>query len=116
MVAHALDDSHGAGIAHGEPLARHALEIGLASDGAVEDRVADDDVLGGLALGLLGLAHNHPPAGKALADIVVGVADQVEGHAVSEEGAEALARNAGETNGDGLVRQAYVAVLARDLA
>src|SRR5204862_7243217 len=45
VVAQALDHRHGAGVAHGEAFARHAVEIGLAGDGAVEHRVADDDVL-----------------------------------------------------------------------
>ena len=49
MVAGAFDHGDGAGVAHRETLARHALEIGFAGDGAVEHRVADDDVLGRLA-------------------------------------------------------------------
>ena len=81
----------GAGVAHGEALARHALEIGLAGDGAVEDGVADDDVLGRLAPGLRRLAHDHAAARQALADIVVGVAGQLQRDAARGEGAEALA-------------------------
>ena len=45
MVAAAFDDRDSARVAHGEALARDAFEIGLARNGAVEDRVADDDVL-----------------------------------------------------------------------
>ncbi len=36
------------------------------------------------------LAHDDPPAGQPLADIVVGVALEVERHAVRQERAEAL--------------------------
>ena len=43
MVADALDDGDGAGIAHREALARDAAEIAFALDRAVEHGVADDD-------------------------------------------------------------------------
>ena len=47
VVADALDDRDGAGIAHGETLAGDAAEIAFARDGAVKHGVADDDrVLG----------------------------------------------------------------------
>ena len=47
VIARAFDDRDGAGVAHGETLARDAAEIALAGDGAVQHRVADDDrVLG----------------------------------------------------------------------
>ena len=49
MIAGAFHHGDGAGIAHRETLARHALEIGLAGDGAVQHGVADDDVLGRIA-------------------------------------------------------------------
>ena len=90
----------GAGVAHREALAGDALEIGLAGDGAVEHGVADDDVLGRLALGLLRLAHDDAAARQALADIVVGVARQLERHAARQEGAEALAGGAGQRERD----------------
>ena len=43
VVAEALDDRDGAGVAHREALAGDAAEVALAGDGAVEHRVADDD-------------------------------------------------------------------------
>ena len=43
VIARALDHRDGAGVAHGEALARDAAEIGLARDRAVHHRVADDD-------------------------------------------------------------------------
>ena len=48
-------------------------------------------------------------ARQALADIVVGVADQLEGDAARQEGAEALPGRAGQLHLDGVVRQALVA-------
>ncbi len=62
------------------------------------------------------LAHDDPPARQALADIVVGVADQLQGHATREERAEALARRAGQADVDRAVGQAGVAVAPGDLA
>ena len=95
MVAAALDHRDGARVAHRETFAGHALEIGLAGDGAVEHGVADDDVLGRIAPAPRRLAHHDAAAGQALADIVVGVADQFQADAAGQEGAEALARRAG---------------------
>ena len=92
MVAAAFDHRDGAGVAHREALAGDALEIRLAGDRAVEHGVADDDVLGRIARRLRRLAHDHAAAGQALADIVVGVADQFERDAAREERAEAAAR------------------------
>jgi hypothetical protein len=96
MIAGAFDHRDGARVAHGEALAGDAAEIGLAGDRAVEHGVADDDVLGRLALHMARLAHDHAAARQALADIVVGVAGQFERDAVREEGAEALPGGAGE--------------------
>ena len=49
-------------------------------------------------------------AGEALADVVVGVALELERHAVGEERAEALAGGAGELEADGVVGQTVAAV------
>ena len=96
MVAGALDHRDRARVAHREALAGDAVEVGLARDRAVEHGVADDDVLGRLALDVGRLAHDHAAARKALADIVVGVAGQVERDAVGQPGAEALPGDARE--------------------
>src|SRR6185437_13282502 len=45
VIADRLDDRIGAAVAHGEPLARHAADVGLAARRAVQPDVADDDVL-----------------------------------------------------------------------
>jgi hypothetical protein len=55
-------------------------------------------------------AHDDAAARQALADIVVGVADQVERDAMGEERTEGLAGRARELDRDGVVRQALVAV------
>ena len=116
MVAGALDDGDGAGVADGEALAGDAAEIALAGDGAVEHGVADDDRLFRHDAGVLRRAHDEAAAGEALADIVVGLADEVEGDAGGQPGAEALAAGAGQRDGDGVLGQAGEAVALGDLA
>ena len=67
-------------------------------------------------LRVLRRADDDAAARKALADIVVAVADQLEGDAARQEGAEGLAGGAGQLHRDGVVRQALVAVALGDLA
>ena len=54
--------------------------------------------------------HDDPPAGKALAQVVVGVADELHRHALGQEGPEALAGRAGEGQVEGAVGQSLAAV------
>src|SRR3546814_7517203 len=63
MVAHALDDGGRTWIANGETFTSHALQIGLAGDGAVKHGVADDDVLRRHALHAFRRAHDHAATG-----------------------------------------------------
>ena len=60
-------------------------------------------------------AHHDAPAGQALAEVVVGVAEQAHGHALGHEGAEALARRAPEGEVDGPLGQPGPAVAPGDL-
>jgi hypothetical protein len=85
-------------------------------DRAVEHRVADDDRLFGTILAVFRRPHDQPSAAQALADIVVAVADQVEGDAIGEKRAEGLAGRAAQRHADRLVGQALVAVALGDLA
>ena len=105
-----------AGVAHAEALAGHAAEERLAVDRAVQHGVADDDVLVGAAAEVVGRPHDDAPARQSLADVVVGLADQIERDAARQERAEALPGGAGELHVDRVVGQALVAVAARDLA
>ena len=115
VVARPLDDGDRAGIAHAETFARHAAEVAFAGDRAVEDGVADDDRgLRRQLPGLLRRVDDDASARQALADIVVGLALELEGHALGEEGAEALARRALELDVDRLVAQAGMPVSRRD--
>src|SRR5205085_5613288 len=94
MVAGALDHRDRAGVAHRKTLAGDAAEIAFALDRAIHHRVADDDGF---------LRHNprvarrlddDAAAGKTLADIVVGLALEIEGDAAREPRAKRLARGA----------------------
>ena len=60
-------------------------------------------------------AHDDPAAGQPLAQVVVGVAEQAHGHALGQEGAEALAGRPAEGEVDGPLGQAGAAVAAGDL-
>src|SRR5258706_985012 len=116
VIAHALDDGGGAGIAHAEALAGHAAEVRFAADRAVHYPIADDDVLlrnnGRVLRGM----DDDPPPGQALADGVVGISLQFEGEAVGEPRPEALSRRAFEFGEDSVLGQPRVAVAPRDLA
>ena len=114
MVADALDHGDGARIAHGETFPRNAGQEGLAFGGAVETGIADDDVGRSLARRLFRLADDHAAAGQALADIIIGVADQLQRHAAREEGAEALPGRTGQPRLQTAVRQPGMAVPPRD--
>ena len=104
VVAHAFDDGGDAGIAHAEAFAGHAAEEGFSGGRAVEGDVAEDDVVFG-GEGRLGVrVDDDASAAEALADVVVGVAFDLDGHARGDEGAEGLARAALELQVDGAFR------------
>ena len=107
VVADALHDGGRAGVADGEALAREPAEERLARGRAVEDGVADDDVvLGAERLGsAFARAHREHAAGEALAGVVVRVAVEREGDAGGEPAAEALARGAFEGDVDRVRRR-----------
>ena len=59
----------------------------------------------GLKGAVLGRIDNQLAAGQALAEIVVGVALQLQGQPLGDEGAEGLAAAAGALDREGVVRQ-----------
>ena len=116
MVAGAFDHRHRARVAHRKPLTGHAVEVGLALGGAVEHGIADDDVLGAVATEIVGTANDHAAARQSFADIVIGLADQIEGDAAGQEGRKALAGRTVELRMDGVVGQTGMGIAACDLA
>ena len=96
----ALDHRVGAGIAHGEALARLAGGEQLARRGAVKHRVADDGVLVADQRRRCQRADDDDATRQSLADIVVGVAEHLQLHPLHGEGAERLTGGAAQTHGD----------------
>ena len=96
VVPRALHHGPHARVPYREPLRRDAVHEGHALRGAVERRVADDDVLRGLEGGLAGRVDHQGAAAQALAEVVLRVALQLQQHALHREGAEGLARGAEE--------------------
>src|SRR4029434_10691274 len=73
VIAHALHDRRRAAVPHGEPLTGEPGREELAAGRAVEDGVADDDVLLGGEARARRRPDDDPPSGEALAHVVVGV-------------------------------------------
>ena len=115
VVAHALDHGDGAGIAHGEALARLTADVGLAAGRAVERHIAHDDVLVRGKARVLRREQHQPAAGETLAEVVVAVACEADGHALGQERAEGLAAAALRVDGEGVLGQS-ASVQPRDLA
>ena len=114
MVAHALAHDSGAGVAHAKALAGQAVDEALAARGTVEGHVANGDVLVELVRGAGCGGNREDAAREALAKVVVGVADHVDGDAGRQEGAKALAAGANAVDGDGVLGES-LRVRTRDL-
>ena len=110
VVADALDDGGGTGVADAEPLADDAAQEHLAGGRAVQDHVAGDDLLLGRRTAPSGGGRDDDaPAGQALAEVVVGVAGQPQRDAPRHERAERLPGRAGEVHVDRVVGQPLAA-------
>ena len=118
VIADALDDGPGAGVAHREALAGEAPEERPPGSRAVEHGVAHDHVLLGLEVlaHALARADREDAAGEALAGVVVGVAAQRERDSRRQPAAEALAGRALEVDDDRVLGQAPRAVALGDVA
>ena len=110
MITDTLDDGGSARVADGKALAGDTSEKGFAFGCTVENGIADDDVVRGFAPEAGTRTDDDPPTRQALADIVVGFANQVQGHAARQKRAEGLAGGAREMDVDGSLRQACVPV------
>ena len=106
VVAHAFDDRRGAGVAHREALAGHAVEEGFAAGRAVQAHVADQNIFLRHEFRIARRINDQPAAGKSLAHVVVGFAFERQRDALGQERAEALSRAAVELDANGVVRQA----------
>src|SRR5262249_5154705 len=116
VVASALDHGGRARIAHREALAGDTAGVALALDRSVEHGVADNDRFIWHDGRGCSRADDDAAPGEALADMVVGVAFQLEGHTAREPGAKTLPGRAGEPDVDGVVAQPVVVVALGDHA
>ena len=85
----ALDDRGRAAVAHAEPLPHPAGHVQLAAGRAVEDGVAREHRVAGV---VGRRADDDAAAALALPDVVLGLADELEGDAVGEEARRSSAR------------------------
>ena len=104
------------GVTHPETLAGGAGGEQLAAGGAVQTGVTDDRGFLGLERAALGRTDHHLAAGHALADVIVGVAFQVQMQTTGVEHTETLPGGAGEARPDRRVVHAQVAVVLGDFA
>ena len=94
VVPHAFGHRERTGVAGTEAFADPAAEKDLAGRGAVQQRVARDHVVLGEEQHVVGRLDDDASTRKPLADIVVGVTDQLEGDARRQEGTDRLAGGA----------------------
>src|SRR5690606_18580166 len=87
----------------------------LAAGGAVQAGIADDRRILRAEDAVLRRRDHQLAAGHALAHVIVGIAFQIEVEATGIPDTEALPSSALETEGDGCVLHALVAMHASDL-
>ena len=88
-------------------LTGHTGEEGFTRGGAVHHGVAHDDVFGSHTAEVQAGAHHHAATRQALAGVVVGVAHQIQGNAIAQEGAKRLAAGALHADVDGVIGQTF---------
>src|SRR5207248_8276007 len=110
------DDRDRTRVAHRKALAGDAAEIAFALDRAIHHGIADDDGFFRNDAGIVWRLDDDAATGKALADIVVGLAFEIEGDAARQPRAERLARGALEVDLNSVVLQPGVAVDLRHRA
>src|SRR5437588_10837732 len=114
MIAGSFDDGDRPGIAHRETLAGHAAEVTLAGDRAIQYGISDDDRLLRNDARVGWWLHNNASAGKSLAEIIVGVALELEGDAARQERAKALYCRTHKPRHNSVRRQALMAIALGD--
>ena len=116
VVAGSFDDGDGPRVSHAEALAHLTIDIELTARGTIEPGVTGYDIVLGGEVGPGGRQDGNAPAGEALGKVVVGLALELEAHAMHQEGAERLACRALELHLYGVIRQACQSVPAGNLS
>src|SRR5262249_7617369 len=96
VIADRLDDRLDAAVAHAKPFAGHAADVRLAARYAVKRDVAGDDVLLRHKRGTLRGIKDDLSAAQSLAEVIIGVALELQRHAARHERAQALPGAAGK--------------------
>ena len=112
MVTHSFDDGLDAGIADAKSLTRHASDENFTLGRAIQRNVADDHVLFWCKGAGRRRIQDQFAAAQALAEVVVGIALECEGHALGHERTETLASTALEGNLDSVFGQSGRTALA----
>ena len=116
MVAHTFHDGVRAAVAHRESLSGHSSEIRFASGGAVQNCVANDDVVFGNEGRTFWWVNHQPATGQTLANIVVGIAFERQCDAFCKECAKALACRTAELDPDRIFGEAGIPVATGDFS
>src|SRR6185312_2626454 len=116
VIAGALDDRERSGVTHREALPGDAGRVQLTAGGTVQAGVAHDHRVARQVARRARMPQHDAPARHALADVVVGVALQIEMQAAGVPDSEALPGVAAAAHGHGRVLHAVVAPAPRDLA
>ena len=116
VIAGPFDHRDRAGIAYREALAGDSGGIERAAGGAVQAGIAHDDGVFGDEARARRMAQHDPPRCHALANVVVGIALEVEVQAAGVPDAKTLTGDAAAAHRDGRVLHAVVAPAARDFS
>ncbi len=110
VVAYTLHHGRHTGVAHCESLAHTTVDIYLAACRAIKQGVAGDGVLLRLEVAAHRRQNSNASAAQSFAQIVVGLAFQLETDAVGQERTETLTGRTFEFHVDGLFRQSFLPV------
>src|SRR6516164_6497922 len=116
VIAGTFDHRYRARVAHRETLAGHPGGIQLPARGTVQAGVAHDDGVARRKARARRMAQHDPAGGHAFADIVVGIALEIEMQPAGVPHAEALPGVATAAHHDRCLLHAVVAPAAGDLA
>ena len=114
MVSDALHHGPDAAVADTEAFSGHAADVGFTVGRAVEGDVADDDIFFGFKRAGFRRSDSQSGTGQTFAEIVVGIAAQVNRESGGSKRTKTLASRAAGPDDDGVGRQTLQAVATRD--
>src|SRR5699024_11133649 len=112
----AFDNRYGAGIAYRKTFAGNAPEIGLTLDSAVKHGIADDNGVFRRVTGRFRRSDSDASSRQALADIVVGIANEIDRDTPREKCTQTLASRAGQLDRYRILRKSLMTVSSGNFA